>query len=153
MTPHSPPWSGRSAPPLHLIIEPSRSLRLAIFAVHGLAGCAALANPLPLWAKAALLAAVTASLYRTYREYVADPAFTGLTHIADGQWEAVGRAGATTATLAGSTLVTPWIVILHLDAEAGRLAIPICRDATDPEAFRRLRVRLRTAGLRAEEAS
>jgi hypothetical protein len=153
MTPFSPPSSGRSVAPLHLILEPSRALRRALIAVHGLAGFAALANPLPLWAKALLLAAIALSFFRGYRDHVLTPAVQGLTLGPDGRWEVIRPAGTLTATLLGSTVVTRWIVLLHLDSDAGKLAVPICRDSTDPESFRRLRVHLRTAALPSEDAS
>jgi hypothetical protein len=153
MTPLSPPSSGRSEAPLHLILEPSRTLSRAIVAVHGLAGFCALANPLPLWAKSGLIAAIGLSLYLTFRDHVSNPAFRGLSLSPDGHWEVVRRSGTVAAILAPGTVATRWIVLLHLDSEAGSLAIPICRDGTDPESFRRLRVHLRTVGMPREEAS
>lgn len=153
MTLPSPPSSGRSAAPLHLILEPSRNLAHALVGVHGLAGFCALANPLPLWAKSGLIAAIGLSLYLTFRDHVSNPAFRGLSLSPDGHWEVVRRSGTVAATLAPGTVVTRWIVLLHLDSEAGKLAIPICRDGTDPESFRRLRVHLRTVGMPREEAS
>jgi len=45
--------------------------------------------------------------------------------------------------LEADTLVTPWIVILNLKLPSRRLALPIFRDAVDPESFRQLRVYLK----------
>lgn len=152
MTPPSPDSSARSAAPLHLILEPSRTLGRTITAVHGLAGFSALANPLPLWIKAGLAAAVILSFYLTYRSRIAHPEIRGLTLSPDGHWEVIRRSGTITAVLRSSTVVTRWIVILHLDSDAESLAIPICRDSTDPESFRRLRVHLRTARIPGDAA-
>ena len=146
-----PNSSAKFAAPLHLILEQSRTLYLAIVAVHALAGVAALANPWPLWTKATLLGAVGLSLYLTLRNHVLDPAVRGLSLNPDGHWEVIRRAGSVTAILAGSTVATRWIVILHLVSDNEKIAIPILRDSVDPESFRRLRVYLRVRRSRREE--
>ena len=147
-----PNSSAKSAAPLHLILERSRVLHRALGAAHGLAGVAALANPLPLWVKAGLLGAVGVSLYLTLRDHVLDPPVRGLSLNPDGHWEVIRRTGPVTATLLGSTVATSWIVILHLVTDRGTIAIPILRDSVDPESFRRLRVHLRVAGSGREPA-
>lgn len=146
--PGSPPLSNRSAPPLHLILERSHWLERAVIAVHLLAIVAALANPLPGWSQALFAAVIIINGVATWRRL---DRVRGLTLATDGDWEVVFRDGVRFARLASSTVVTPWIVILHLSTEGGALAIPICRDAVDPESFRRLRVYLRTAGHRANQ--
>lgn len=146
--PGSPPLSNRSATPLHLILERSRWLERAVVATHLLALGAALANPLAGWGKALLAAAILASGIATWRRL---DRVRGLTLAADGDWEVVLHDAVRNARLATSTVVTPWIVILHLSSEGRILAIPICRDAVDPESFRRLRVYLRIAGHRASQ--
>jgi toxin CptA len=138
-----PDSSEKFVAPLHLILEPSRGLSRGIAAIHALAGVAAVANPLPLWARLGLLAAVAFSFYLTRRDYVLEPKVQGLTRHADASWEIIRRSGAVPAELADSTVVTRWLVILHLRTETGEIAVPICRDSVDPEAFRRLRVDLR----------
>jgi toxin CptA len=138
-----PDSSEKFVAPLHLILEPSRLLNRGIAAIHGLAGVAALANPLPLWARLGLLVAVTLSFSLTRRDYVLEPKVQGLTLHSDASWEVIRRSGAVSAVLADSTVVTRWIVILHLQAETGKIAVPVCRDSVDPESFRRLRVDLR----------
>ena len=119
-------------------------------AVHGLAGIAALANPWPLWSKAGLVGAVGLSLYLTLRDHGFDPKVRALVLNPDGRWEVLRRAGWVTASLAGGTVATSWIVILHLVTDQGTLAVPIVRDSVDPETFRRLRVYLRITRGKAE---
>lgn len=141
--PGSPPLSNRSAAPLHLILERSRCLERAVVVLHLLGLGAALATPMAGWVKALLTVAVIVSGIVAWRRL---DRVRGLTLAADGDWEVVSRDGIHHAHLAATTVVTPWIIILHLNSDGGTLALPICRDATDPESFRRLRVHLRIAG-------
>lgn len=135
-----PPSSTASSPPLHLILEPSPSLAAGLILLHALALLASAASPLPLWVKALLAVAVIASQAFYWR---GRDRWQGLTLLADGDWEIIGRDGLTRASLEPSSVITPWLVILHLVTSQGRRAILICRDSTDPESFRRLRVQLR----------
>ncbi|MGZ8242959.1 protein YgfX [Methylomagnum sp.] len=142
-----PNSSAPSAAPLHLILKQSPTLNRFIFVVHGLAGFAALANPLPVWIKASLFMAVALSLYFTYRNHVLDPAVRELSLSPDGEWKVMCRSGTVFAQLADGSVVTRWLVILHLIPESGgKLAVPILRDSLDAESFRRLRVHLRVVG-------
>jgi len=114
-----------------------------------LAWVAALANPLDVWIKMLLAAAIVASLVLTLRNM---DAMQSLRLHPDGDWEIIRRTGPPlTGRLEPSTIVTPWMVILHLKTPAGRLAIPICRDGVDPESFRRLRVYLRISATSATQ--
>jgi hypothetical protein len=140
--PNLPTPSGQSAAPLHLVLEPSPRLRAALAAVHGLAALAALLNPLPLWLRLGLVAAVAASLRRNLRA----PAVRGLSLLPDGHWEIVGKKGVLTAAPGPATLTTPWLAILDLRSATGRHAVLVPRDSVDPESFRRLRVHLRIHG-------
>lgn len=115
--------------------------------VHALALVAALANPLHDGVKALLATAIIAHGILDWRRLndslclIVRP---------DDEWEVISRHGSRYAQLAPSTVVTAWIVILHLSVGGRKtLAIPICRDGLEPDAFRRLRVYLRTAGQRA----
>jgi hypothetical protein len=147
--PHSSP---PSAVPLHLVLEPSRALAAALVAVHFLAAAAALANPLPLWFRLALCGGVLLSCYLTLREYVLDPKVRGLSLGADGRWEIIFRHGVAAVDPSAGTVVTRWLVVLHLASESAAFAIPILRDSVDPESFRRLRVHLRIQGGKAGPA-
>lgn len=133
--------------PLHLVLEPSPRLGLFIGLIHALAGFAALANPLPFWARFGLFAMVGASGFLSLRRH-RHPGFSGLVLDADEGWQVIGRSGAVPARLAESTVVTRWMVLLHLETDTGKIALAICRDSIDPESFRRLRVALRCRGGR-----
>ncbi|MDD1650235.1 MAG: hypothetical protein LUO80_07555 [Methylococcaceae bacterium] len=139
-----------SAAPLHLILERSRVLQTALVAVHGLTLIAALANPLPGGIQLLLGGAVLGSLFLSWQGL---GRVRGLTLNPDDEWEIIFHDQTVLALLAPSTILTPWLVILHLTAGNRKFAIPICRDALDPESFRQLRVYLRIAGHRALQSS
>jgi hypothetical protein len=104
---------------------------------------AALANPLSGWIKLGLVFAIAISLPLSWRQLTRA---RGITLNSEGDWEVILPSGSLLAHLGPGTLVTPWIVILGLRTERQHLSIPICRDAVDPESFRRLRVYLQIAG-------
>jgi len=139
-----PSSSSKSVTPLHLILERSRWLETLVISAHGLALVAALANPLSGWIKLGLLFAITISVPLSWRTMTRA---RGSTLNSEGDWEVIFPSGSLLAHLGPGTLVTPWIVILGLRAERQHLSIPICRDAVDPESFRRLRVHLQIAGI------
>ena len=145
-----PPLSKPSATSLHLIVERSRALQTAVVAVHGLALIAALATPLTGGIKLLLGGALLGSLFLSWQGL---GRVRGLTLNPYDEWEIIFRDQTVLALLAPSTILTPWLVILHLTAGKRRFAIPICRDAVDRESFRQLRVYLRIAGHRALQAS
>jgi len=139
-----PSSSSKSVTPLHLILERSRWLETLVISAHGLALVAALANPLSGWIKLGLLFAITISVPLNWRKM---PRARGITLNSEGDWAVILPSGSLLAHLGPGTLVTPWIVILGLRADRQHLSIPICRDAVDPESFRRLRVHLQIAGI------
>jgi hypothetical protein len=138
-----PSSSSKSVAPLHLILEHSRWLETLVISAHGLALVAALANPLSGWIKLGLVFAIAISLPLSWRQLTRA---RGITLNSEGDWEVILPSGSLLAHLGPGTLVTPWIVILGLRTERQHLSIPICRDAVDPESFRRLRVYLQIAG-------
>ena len=138
-----PTSSSKSVVPLHLILERSRWLEALVILAHGLAAVAALANPLDFGIKLSLLAVIAISLALSWRQLTR---VRGITLNSEGDWEVILPSGSLLAHLGSGTLVTPWIVILGLRAERQHLCLPICRDAVDPESFRRLRVYLQIAG-------
>lgn len=141
-----PNSSRSSAAPLHLILEYSPTLQTGLRAIHGLALIAALANPLP-WMIKLLLGIVIIVSLGLHRRGLRK--IRGLTLTPEHDWEIHFTNRTVLAQLAPSTVVTTWLVILHLTTSQQRIAIPICRDALDPESFRRLRVYLRIGGRQA----
>ncbi|CAI8950386.1 protein YgfX [Methylocaldum szegediense] len=108
-----------------------------------LAGFSALANPLPLWVRFGTLAAVALSLYRWWRAYWVNPDVREVVLKPGGECEIVVRSGAQPGTVLDSSFITTAIVVLHIRTETKTRFVVVCRDSTDSESFRMLRVYLR----------
>ena len=142
--PPLPNSSPSCADSLHLVLEPSRLLNHSLAALHALAALCAAANPLPWWARLPLLFAVALSFRQARRDWLIDPIFRAVTLDVGGQALVLRRSGAVKAMLEGGSVVTAFVVILHVRTGPGRvLAVPIFRDSVEAEAFRCLRVGLR----------
>ncbi|BBA36759.1 uncharacterized protein sS8_4836 [Methylocaldum marinum] len=111
--------------------------------VHALAGFASLANPLPAWLKLAMLGSVVLSWWWCRREYFLNPSVQELTLKPGGECELVLASGPQSGAVLDSSVVTTWMVILHIRTEAKTHAVTVCRDSVDSESFRMLRVYLR----------
>lgn len=122
------------------MFERSAWLIRAVSIIHALALIAALANPLPPGIRIVLAVAVIGSLKFTLNTLAQVQA---LTLKADGDWEILQASGPISGIWLDNALVTPWLVILPLNTDAGQRSLLICRDGSDPESFRRLRVYLR----------
>ena len=133
--------SAHALPVVHLTTEPSRSLLYWLLTVHGLALLAAVANDWPLWARGAAILAVMTSAGFSKRDY-ARTARLNLTLDPEGHVDLTGSADTLTGQILDSSVVTVWLVLLQIKTATGRRSILICRDATDPESFRLLRVAL-----------
>ena len=140
----------RDRPPL--LIRPRRSRQLAIFVglVHGLAFAVVLALPISLY-RLPLLLLIGLGCFRVFFVQVLARSTRSIQTAlwqTDGGWLLTFADGRETeVTLSPSTFVSLSLVVLNF--RAGRLhryAIPLFRDALDPETLRRLRQRLRSDG-------
>jgi len=111
--------------------------------IHALAGFASLANPLPVWMKLGMLGAVALSLILCRREYGSNPAIKALVLKSRGKCEIFLPSGMQAGAVLDSSVVTTWMVILHIKTGAKTHAVTVCRDSVDSESFRMLRVYLR----------
>lgn len=134
---------------LRLRLAPSRILaRLVFVAYGGGTACAFLCGmPFPV---AGLIAALAIwSMARDLRRYVwlsSPGAVVDLRRRADGAWELQSRAGGVArASLAPRAYVHPWVVALLFRTTGGRIVrVPIVVDMVEREAFRNLRMIVRT---------
>ncbi|HYE34236.1 protein YgfX [Methylocaldum sp.] len=133
----------KSVPPLRLELNPSRGLAFAIAATHALAGFASVANPLPAWMKLGMLGVIIFSLFLCRREYLSNPAVKELVLKPGGECEVFLPSGMQPGTVLDSSVVTTWMVILHIKSGSKKRAVTVCRDSVDSESFRMLRVYLR----------
>jgi hypothetical protein len=140
--------SGAYAGALRLERHRSRILAGALAGLHLGALAVLLLTPLPKAAALALLAAVVASLHSSLRRHVF---LSGRRAVQSLLWEPTGawtlQCGGQqfSASLLAGSFVTPALIILRFvpDSGGGAYTVVLPSDGADPDALRRLRVRLR----------
>lgn len=140
-------WTG-SGPPLALELRPSRLLAGVYALAWGGGAAAPLFSALPVGVAAGLAVAGLAGLAATLRRHAfntAPGAVTALVWEAHGGWRlALGDGSRVAAHLLPGAYRHPRLTVLRFRARGRRRALSavITPDRVDPEAFRRLRVRL-----------
>lgn len=133
--------------PLELYPQRSLLLALATLCVHGLAALLVVVESVRLPALLVLLLPVagSAAWYWRRQRRGAGTDVTRLICRADGtwRWECVdGSSGV--GAVAASSVYTTKFVLLHLRGDSGRRrSVLLLPDSLDPDAFRRLRARVR----------
>ena len=135
------------APPLRLECRPSRYLRIALLAVHGMALLVLPPLPLTWWIKVPIALAVVAQGIVNWRRqpaYSSAAAAQCLVWAGGSRWELFNRDGARRqARLLPGTYIHPWLVILRfLTEDRQKCAVVLPCDSLDPDSHRRLRVHL-----------
>lgn len=143
----SPESSDKSSVSLHVSIGYSRYLIAFLIIIHSLALIAGIANSLAWWVKLSTAAAVSVSLCGSLFRYgLFRP--KPLIHIryieGDGWTLGFGNQEPRHVSISGSSVVTPWVTILHFKAQDEIIAVIVVRDSLQAEDYRRLRVNVRT---------
>ena len=128
--------------------EPSSLCRNFLIGLHALAAFACIANALPLIVKVLLFVAVCASLWFNLKQYVNRSERFTLRYSEALGWQLdCGFDEYAAIDLAGSTVSTPFFVILHVkQSDRPKKSILIVKDSIDVEEFRKLRVTLKITG-------
>jgi hypothetical protein len=138
-------------PPILLALHASRRLVVALVVVYGGSGVIVLALDLPAVVKLLVVLAVAAGLVRAICHHVLHrgDAIAQARLCDDGGWQLVsGDDARAQAQLLPSSVVLPSLAVLAFRLEDGRRRhLLLTADNVDPAAFRRLRVRLRSAAL------
>lgn len=122
-------------------LRPSRILNILTVSLHAasLAVCLTWFYGWMMWfGLAALVASYAYSLKITNLKH--RHAITAITIDRDGQAEIVSGKDKTAATLAGSSMVTPYALFLQWDTGGTTVSQCIIPDMTDKESYRRLKV-------------
>lgn len=134
---------------LTIAAGPSRQLAILVAGMHGFAAAMFALLPLPSWIAVVVLPLLAASAWFTLRRDCLRSlpgALVGLRLQADRRCEFLTRSGDwREAELLGSSFVSPYLTVLNLRPEGGRLArhLVLLPDALEAEDFRRLRVWLK----------
>lgn len=135
-------------PALHL--QPQFSYQLAgwVFAIHLLAAGVTLSLPgLADWSKAVLLGLTGFSVWHTWRLHLVRShpyAVQEATFYTPDNWRIHTPQGSRFAALDDSSFLHPWLCVLNLRSQSGRMhTLLLMPDSVPPDTLRRLRVRLR----------
>jgi len=135
--------------PEQVSLRPSRTLAVAVGAIHSCGVACLLPLTLPMWIKLALAAVLLGSLAAALRGSVLLRTARSITHLAlniDGTLEVLQRDGRHhSAQVAAQTTVFSFLVAIrmHILGERGTRSLVILPDMVGAAEFRRLRVWLR----------
>lgn len=132
--------------PLRLRLGPSRRLAIVLALGHLGGMVAALIPPWPWWAVATLSVVVGGAWFKAHRRLVGgrDGAIAELRLQANDSFEVTVDGKTVAAVLHGAEVVQPWLTVLVFRlADGRRRAAVLLPDNVEPQAFRRLRARLR----------
>lgn len=133
-----------------LWLEPRRSLRLLLIVAgsHSLGLGVAVGGPWPLTARLLLATGVLLSAAWVGHRYLGAARLSAAVWRSDGNWRVCHRGVWLSAGSVSPVHASPaWVILRFRLPGVGRRRLVIARDAVPAEAFRRLRVGLRTGGF------
>ncbi len=134
----------RHEPPLLLKTKPSDRLKQLLFVMHVLALGSSIANALPIMAKLALLAGIGLHLWFTLNRLKNEQ--LTIKHTEALGWEISDSNDFKPIQILNSTVITTFAIFLHFTDDAHKRSLLILNDALSEDDYRRLIVRLKTAG-------
>ncbi|MCD2450805.1 hypothetical protein GO003_010420 [Methylicorpusculum oleiharenae] len=132
---------------LHLQINSSHWQLRFIRLVHLLALSAVLLASLSIWIKAMLILCLVVSGF-IYSQRTANPKNKMAVRFSDANgWQIDAGNGFEAIQIRPSTVITPWLIVLHYTVVSRKLYVPIFCDALKTADFRKLLVQLKVSGL------
>lgn len=131
-------------PPLLVELKPSQRLKQLLVVMHGLAMGSSIASALPVTVKLALLAGIFLHLW-----FIINRLKNQQCKIKQSEalgWELADGNDFEPIQILNSTVVTVFAIFLHFNKNAHKQAVLIAYDALSEDDYRRLIVRLKTAG-------
>ena len=132
----------KSAPPLWLAVKQSKYLLLFILSVHGLALPSIVFLTIALAFKLALLLLIASSLSFHLRRYRLGYYMFTLKHTTEFAWQLCAEEISSIQIL-NSTVLTTFVIVLHLQIDNKKRYLLVCRDAVSAEEYRQLIVALK----------
>ncbi|TRW94738.1 protein YgfX [Candidatus Methylobacter oryzae] len=131
-------------PSLLLELKPSQRLKQLLVAMHALTLGASIVNALPVTVKLLLLIAICIHFYFSIKHLESEP-YT-IKHTDALGWEVSGGSDFKPVQILDSTVITTFAIFLHFTGDAHKRSLLILNDALSKDDYRRLIVRLKTAG-------
>lgn len=135
----------KTEPLLLVELKPSKRLIQLLTVVHVLAMGASIANALPISVKLTLLAGIAIHLHWTSQRIKTEQC--SIRHSDALGWEIRSNNTFKTVQILGSTVLATFAIFLHVSSDGRKQSVLIASDALDANDYRRLIVRLKTAGL------
>ncbi len=133
----------KSELPLVIEVKQSRYLLIFIVTVHGLALLSVFFLAISLWIKISMLCLIMICLL-SYRHTYQQKKFCYIfRHTKEFGWELSDGSGFSAIRILNSSVITLFIIILHIEYNSKKISILICKDAVTTEIYRRLLVTLK----------
>ncbi len=136
--------SKKHEPSLLLELKPSRRLKRLLVVMHALAMASSIANALPVAVKLALLAGIYLHLRFILKRLKSER--HKIKHTEASGWELSDGNDFESIQILNSTVISLFAIFLHFNKDAHRQSVVIVNDALSEDDYRRLIVRLKTAG-------
>ena len=139
--------SKKSEPPLWIDVKQSRYLLVFIIVVHAVTALSCLMLPLTIAIKVLFLFLPGYSLYFYLQRYKQGFYTLMLKYSEQFSWELVEHDNFISMRVLKSTVLTPFVIILHVEIDKKYRSILVCRDAVSAEKYRQLFVALKIMKL------
>ncbi len=134
----------KTEPTLLLELKPSKQLKRLLVAMHVLALGASIVNTLPIAIKLALLTGIFLHFRFMLKRYK-NPSYK-IKHSEALGWEVSDGNDFESVQILNSTVITLFAIFLHFTKNTHKRSMLIVNDALSEDDYRRLIVRLKTAG-------
>ncbi|MCK5870896.1 MAG: hypothetical protein KAG45_09765 [Methyloprofundus sp.] len=139
--------SKKSEPPLSIDIKQSQYILGFIIVVHVLAIFTSFMLPLSYVLKALLILVPVSSFYFYIQRYRHHYYAFSLKYSAESSWELIEGDDYLAMHILKSSVLTSFIIILHVEIDNKRRSLLVCQDAVSAEEYRRLFVALKIMKL------
>lgn len=124
-------------------VEQSKYLLIFIVSVHGLALLSSLFVAVLMSFKLLVVMLICDSLYFHLRRYQKGFYLYSLKHTAEFSWELFSKNSLTGMRILNSSVLSSFVIILHVEINSKHRNLLLCRDAVSAEAYRQVLVALK----------
>jgi len=139
--------SVKSEVPIWVEVKQSRYLLILIILTHSLAILSVLMPPLFFGLKLLLIPLIFGSLYFQLYRYKQEFYLFVLKHTTQFSWQLLDKADFVEVQILGSSVISEWLIILHVQIDKKRRSLLVFQDAVPAEIYRQLRVSLKITSL------
>ncbi len=139
--------SAKSEAPLLIEVKQSRYLLILIILTHSLAILSVLMLSLFFGLKLLFISLIFGSLYFQLYRYKQEFYLFILKHTTQFSWQLLDKADFVEVQVLGSSVVSEWLIVLHVLIDKKRRSLLVFQDAVPAEIYRQLRVTLKIISL------